>query len=78
MKYETPMNGILVMTDLVLESELKEEQREFLGAVKASAEDLLELLGNLVDLSQIEGMSLELEATDFDLKDLMKQRYSGI
>ena len=67
----TPMNGILGMTDLVLESELNDEQREYLDAVKVSAQDLLGLLGNIVDLSRMEDGSLELEETDFDLKELL-------
>ena len=67
----TPMNGILGMTDLVLESDLNDEQREYLDAVKTSAQDLLGLLGNIVDLSQMEDGSLELEETDFDLKELL-------
>jgi signal transduction histidine kinase len=67
----TPMNGILGMTDLVLESELNEEQREYLDAVKTSAQNLLGLLGNLVDLSKIEDRSLVLEETAFDLQETL-------
>lgn len=67
----TPMNGIIGMTDLLLESKLDDEQKEYLDAVKTSAQDLLGLLGSLVELSQIEENSLQLEESAFDLKDLV-------
>jgi PAS domain S-box-containing protein len=67
----TPMNGILGMTQLLLETPLEEEQREFLGMVKLSADNLLAILNDILDFSKIEAHKLELEAIDFDLRQVL-------
>ena len=65
----TPMNGILGMTDLVLDSELSEEQRDQLGMVKFSAESLLSIINDILDFSKIEAGKLELDLIPVDLRD---------
>jgi PAS domain S-box-containing protein len=65
----TPMNGVLGMTELVLDSELTEEQREHLGLVKSSAESLLSIINDVLDFSKIEAEKLELESIPFDLRE---------
>ena len=65
----TPMNGIIGMTDLCLETSLDEEQRECLNMVRMSADSLLSLLNDILDFSKIEGNMLELENVDFNLRD---------
>ena len=65
----TPMNGILGMVGLALESDLTAEQREYLGMVKVSAESLLSVLNDILDLSKIEAGNLELESIDFEVRD---------
>jgi signal transduction histidine kinase/CheY-like chemotaxis protein len=65
----TPMNGILGMTELVLDTELNEEQRESLGLVKFSAESLLTVINDILDFSKIEAGKLELEAIPFDFRE---------
>jgi PAS domain S-box-containing protein len=67
----TPMNGILGMTDLVLETDLTSEQRENLGHVKLSAEALLAVINDVLDFSKIEAGKLEFECTSFDLRDML-------
>jgi two-component system sensor histidine kinase/response regulator len=64
----TPMNGIIGMTDLALATDLTKEQRDYLEMVKLSAESLLALLNNILDLSKIEAHHMELEEIDFDLR----------
>ena len=64
----TPMHGIMGMTDLALESDLSAEQREYLGAVRSSADSLLEIINDILDFSKIEAGRLELEEIDFDLR----------
>jgi signal transduction histidine kinase/CheY-like chemotaxis protein len=67
----TPMNGIIGMTDLALETELTQEQREFLGMVKSSADSLLVLLNDILDFSKIEAGKLDFETIDFLLRDTL-------
>ena len=65
----TPMNGILGMTELALETDLNREQREYLQIVKSSAESLLTLLNDILDFSKIEAGKLDLDPFDFTLRD---------
>jgi signal transduction histidine kinase len=64
-----PMNGIIGMTDLVLDTELSPEPREYLGMAKSSAHALLGLINDILDFSKIEAGKLELEAISFSLRD---------
>ena len=68
----TPMDGILGMTGLVLETELTQEQRQYLEMVSASADRLLGVLNDILDYSQIEAGKLRLTLEDFDLFDLLE------
>ena len=63
----TPMNGIIGMTDLVLDSELDDEQREYLQIVKSSSESLLTVLNDILDFSKIEAGKLLIENIPFNL-----------
>jgi two-component system, sensor histidine kinase and response regulator len=65
----TPMNGIMGMTDLVLDTELTTEQREYLGAVKTSADALLGILNDILDFSRIEARKLDLDCIEFNLRE---------
>jgi two-component system, sensor histidine kinase and response regulator len=67
----TPMNGIVGMTELALNTELTVEQREYLEAVKTSADSLLNLINDILDFSKIEAGKLELIKNDFSLRDTM-------
>ena len=68
----TPMNAIIGMTNLTLMTSLTREQTEFLGTVKSAAESLMQLLGDILDLSKIEARQLALENVEFDLADLLE------
>lgn len=67
----TPMNGILGMTEILLETDLTEEQRQSLEIVFNSGETLLEILNDILDLSKIEAGHLEMEETSFDLHEVV-------
>ncbi len=62
----TPMNAIIGFTDMVLETQLNEEQREYIKTVKQSSEALLYLINDLLDFSKIEAGELDVEEIDFD------------
>ncbi|HJZ60197.1 MAG TPA: PAS domain S-box protein, partial [Gemmataceae bacterium] len=64
----TPMNGILGLTELALDTDLKPDQREYLELVRSSADALLTILNDLLDLSKIEAGKLDLERTPFALR----------
>ncbi len=65
----TPMNGILGMSELLGATRLTPEQREYLGAVQSSAESLLAIINEILDLSKIDAGKLELAAAPFDLRE---------
>jgi signal transduction histidine kinase len=67
----TPMNGIIGMTLLALDTDLTEEQREYLQTVKDSAESLLTIINDILDFSKVESRKLELEAVDFSLSGML-------
>ncbi len=67
----TPMNGILGMTELLLDTPLNSEQQGYAQIVQTSSETLLGLINSILDLSKVEAGKLELEMRDFDLLDLL-------
>jgi PAS domain S-box-containing protein len=69
----TPMNGVLGMTHLVLETELNARQRRYLELAQSSAQALLVILNDILDLSKIEAGKLTLEEVDFSLADLIEE-----
>jgi len=74
----TPMNGIIGMTELALQTNLDDEQREYLAAVKESAEALLTLINDILDLSKIEAGKYELAFVDFRLRDFLSRVTTAI
>ncbi len=68
----TPMNAVIGMTSLALDTRLSTEQREYLTIVKQSADALLSVIDDILDFSKIEERGLELERVEFDLRDVVE------
>jgi len=64
----TPMNGVIGMTQLLHLTQLTSEQEEYLDAIETSADNLLDLINDILDLSKIEAGKVELEYADFSLR----------
>lgn len=67
----TPLTGVIGMVDLLRDTALDREQAGYAETLKTSAQSLLTLLNDILDLSKIEAGGLELEEIDFDLVDLL-------
>ncbi len=72
----TPMNGVMGMTELALETDLTEEQREYLSVVKQSADALLRIIDDILDVSKIEAGKLSLEQEPFSLRTCLDETLS--
>jgi two-component system, sensor histidine kinase and response regulator len=69
----TPMNGIIGITELVLDSDLTDDQRECLNIVRGSAESLLTVINDVLDFSKIEAGRIDLDPVHFNLRDRLEE-----
>ncbi|MGR3624389.1 ATP-binding protein [Pseudophaeobacter sp.] len=65
----TPMNGILGMADLMAESDLGDEERQYLDTIRESSYALLKIINDILDLSRLEAGQLAIHSADFDLRN---------
>jgi PAS domain S-box-containing protein len=69
----TPLNGVIGMTDLLSDTTLSSEQRNYLSLIKASGNNLLVIINDILDFSKIEAGKMELESVPFDLNSCLLQ-----
>jgi signal transduction histidine kinase/HPt (histidine-containing phosphotransfer) domain-containing protein len=63
----TPMNGVIAMVSLLLETPLNADQRSYLDTIHASSESLLNIINDILDFSKIESGKMELDSHQFEL-----------
>ena len=68
----TPMSAILGFADLLMDTELKSVQREYVGLIRESGKTLLALINDILDFSKIEAGKLTMEMVDCNLPDLLQ------
>ncbi len=68
----TPMNGVIGMTSLLLDTNLDQEQREYIETIRASGDGLLAIINDILDFSKIEAGRLDFEELDLDLQSTVE------
>jgi PAS domain S-box-containing protein len=74
----TPLNGVIGMTGLLLDTPLRDDQREFAEIARSSGESLLAVLNDVLDFSKIEAGQMALEQIDFDFLTVVEQSVDAI
>lgn len=69
----TPLNGVIGMTNLLFDTRLNREQREYVKTIRVSGEALLSVINDILDFSKIESKRMELEQIDFDLHEMIQE-----
>ncbi|TWU43503.1 Signal transduction histidine-protein kinase BarA [Novipirellula aureliae] len=74
----TPLNAVVGMTELALATDLTSEQRDYLQCVQSSADTLLDLLNDVLDVSKIEAGKMEIESVVFNIAELIRETLQAL
>jgi two-component system, sensor histidine kinase and response regulator len=74
----TPMNGVIGMSQILSETTLDNTQREYVDIIRGSAQALLSLINDVLDLSKIEADRLELEQVEFNVRDVIYETVAAM
>ena len=77
-EFRTPMNGVIGMTDLLLQTNLSTGQRELVETIRFSGENLLAIINDVLDFSKIEAGRIELEREAFDIRSCIEAAMSFV
>lgn len=77
-EFRTPMNGVIGMTDLLLQTPLTKGQRELVETIRTSGENLLAMINDVLDFSKIEAGRIELEQEAYDLRGCIEAALSFV
>src|SRR5207245_10470420 len=69
----TPMNGVIGMTGLLLDTDLSEEQRDYVETIRTSGDTLLDVINDILDFSKIEAGRVRMETIDFSPKHVTEE-----
>ena len=74
----TPMNGVLGMMELLIDTKLTVQQQKHVTMAKTSAEGLLTIINDILDISKIEAGRLELASVSFDIRDCLRDTMKSV
>ncbi|MEL6675837.1 MAG: ATP-binding protein [Bacteroidota bacterium] len=74
----TPMNAVIGLTNLLLESEPREDQQEYLNTIQFSGNNLLVIINDILDFNKMEAGKVELESIPFSIQEMANSIYQAL